>query len=247
MATPGFKTRYEGSQAPAGGSGEASPTLRPGDRLEVAEFERRYRALPEVKKAELIDGVVFMPSPVSDDFHGMPHVDLQTILGLYRFHTPGVRAGDNSTIRVPEGRTQLQPDCLLRIDPACGGRTRTDPEGYVVGGPELVAEITHTSANYDLNEKKAAYRNLGVPEYLVWRVVEESLDWFVLRGGDYDRLKSDDLGIHRSEVFPGLWIDGSALLGRDFPKLLEVLHEGLNSSAHAAFIDELAGKREAGS
>ena len=38
----------------------------PGERRppDLREFERRYEAMPEVKKAELIEGEVYMPSPV---------------------------------------------------------------------------------------------------------------------------------------------------------------------------------------
>ncbi len=66
--------------------------LEPGDRLTRAEFERRYAAMPLVKKAELIEGVVYMPSPVRVQRHGHPHLHLGTWLGVYESGTPGVLA-----------------------------------------------------------------------------------------------------------------------------------------------------------
>jgi len=51
--------------------GVEMPPLRDGDRLTRAEFERRWDAMPEVTKAELIDGVVHMPAALSID-HGAP-------------------------------------------------------------------------------------------------------------------------------------------------------------------------------
>lgn len=43
----------------------AIPPLENGDGLSRAEFERRYDAMPELKKAELLEGIVYMAAPVS--------------------------------------------------------------------------------------------------------------------------------------------------------------------------------------
>src|SRR5687767_3807380 len=61
----------------------SKPPLNSGDHLSRAEFERRYQAHPEIKKAELIEGVVYLPSPVRHDQHGHPHFNIITWLGLY--------------------------------------------------------------------------------------------------------------------------------------------------------------------
>ena len=48
-------------------TGSKPPRILPlehGDHLTREEFERRYEAMPHVRKAELIEGVVYMPSPV---------------------------------------------------------------------------------------------------------------------------------------------------------------------------------------
>src|SRR5262245_11710260 len=145
------------------------PPLQSGDRLTAEEFERRYDAMPGLKKAELINGVVYMPSPVSFDEHAGPHFDFIAWLSLYRIATPGVRGGDNATLRLLlANRPQL--DGFLIILPQFGGRVRIDADGYLVGGPELVGEVAATSANYDLHDKLEAYRDNGVQEYVVWRV-----------------------------------------------------------------------------
>jgi hypothetical protein len=160
----------------------AVPPLQAGDRLSRPEFERRFDSTPNLKKAELIEGVVYMPPPVSDKYHGRPHFDLITWLGMYRSATPGVVGGDNGSLRL-DLDNEPQPDAYLRILSECGGQSRIDAEGYVEGAPELVAEVAASSVSYDLHVKLNVYRRHGVREYIVWRVLDEAIDWFVLREG----------------------------------------------------------------
>src|SRR5438309_5414887 len=151
----------------------AIPPLENGDRLRRPEFERRYDAMPGLKKAELIEGVVYMPSPVSVDHDG-PHFDLIGWLATYRVMTPGVRGGDNGSLRL-DLDNMPQPDAYLRVLEACGGQSRIDAEGYVEGAPELIAEVAATSASYDLHAKLHVYRRNGVREYIVWRVLDRQI------------------------------------------------------------------------
>lgn len=217
------------------------PPLRTGDHLTVKEFERRYRAMPHVKKAELIEGVVYMPSPVSDEYHGTPHAHLVTWAGVYTAHTPGTQPGDNSTLLLEKGENQPQPDVLLRILPEYGGQSRHDNKGYILGAPELAAEVSASRVSYDLHAKKDAYERNGVREYVVWRVEEAAIDWFVLRGGRYHALRRRD-GVFRSKVFPGLWLDAPALLAGDLARVLAVVQEGVASPEHRRFVARLAKK-----
>lgn len=216
------------------------PSLRAGDRLSRDEFERRYEAMPDLKKAELIEGVVYMPSPVATDSHGAPQFSFITWLGVYQSQTPGVQGADNASLRL-DWDNEPQPDAFLRILPQHGGQSR-DEDGYVAGGPELAGEIAASSASYDLHDKKEAYRRNGVCEYVVWRVEDNAIDWFILRGGRYEQLKADDNGIFRSETFPGLWLDGAALLSGNMKRVLEALHEGLQSPEQAEFVNRLPGR-----
>jgi Uma2 family endonuclease len=209
------------------------PPLQAGDHLTRDEFERRYRAMPHVHRAELIEGVVYMPSPVSAADHGEPHFDLVTWLGVYRARTPHVRGGDNSTLRL-DLDNEPQPDGYLRLVEEHGGQARL-VDGYVTGAPELVVEVAASSASYDLHEKLNAYRRNGVREYVVWRVWDEVIDWLVLRQGRYEPLAPVD-GVFRSEVFPGLWLDAAAVIRGDLARVLEVLQQGLASREHAEFI-----------
>jgi hypothetical protein len=214
------------------------PPLVEGERLTRDEFERRYSAMPEVKKAELIDGVVHMPSPVSMIAHGEPHAHILGWLTFYRAFTSGVRVGDNSTVRL-DMENEPQPDCLLLIDPARGGQT-VFTDGYVTGGPELAGEVAASSRSIDRGAKLRAYRRNGVREYLLWRVEESAIDWFILRGEEYEELAPGADGIHRSEAFPGLWLDVAALLAADLPRVFAVVQAGLASPEHAAFVAKLA-------
>jgi Uma2 family endonuclease len=216
----------------------SAPPLRSGDRLTVTEFARRYEAMPPGTKAELIKGVVYVSSPVSLD-HAESHPVLITVLGMYTLNTPGVLAGDNATMRLDDDESQPQADCHLRIDPALGGRTRSSPDGYLEGVPELVAEVAVTSANYDLHDKLDVYREHGVQEYVVWRVWDRAVDWFRLRGDRFERLSEGADGVSRSEVFPGLWIDTAALARDDRARIFQVTLDGFKSPEHAAFVQQL--------
>jgi Uma2 family endonuclease len=206
--------------------------------LTRVEFERRYEAMPQLKKAELVEGVVYMPSPVRLHRHSQPHFDLIAWLGVYRAGTPGVLGGDNATARL-DLDNEPQPDALLLIDPARGGQARISADDYIEAAPELVAEVAASSASYDLHTKLNVYRRNGVQEYLVWRVLDQQLDWFVLRGSQYERLVPDAQGWLRSAAFPGLWLDVVALLQGDMARVLAVVQQGVASPEHAAFVQRL--------
>jgi Uma2 family endonuclease len=223
---------------PAPAAARDIPPLENGDRLTRAEFERRYDAMPELKKAELIEGVVYVPSPIRFERHGKQTRHIATWLGHYEAATPHTEGGDNSTVRL-DLDNEPQPDSFLRIMPKAGGQSSTSEDDYVEGVPELVAEVASSSASYDLHDKLKVYRRSGVLEYIVWRVLDGAVDWFVLEEGEYKRLEPDAAGVYQSRVFPGLWLDAPVLLGRDLARVLAVLDEGLRSPEHAAFVEKL--------
>lgn len=213
------------------------PELHAGDRLTRVEFERRYAAMPQVKKAELIEGVVYLPSHVSQLEHARARFNVIGWLGLFRSATPGVEGGDNATLRL-DLENEPQPDAFLRIRPECGGQSRDDGK-YVGGAPELIAEIAASSASYDLHDKLRAYQRNGVCEYLVWRVSDRAIDWFVLREGRYEPLALNSAGHYQSLVFPGLWLDPAALVRGDMAKVMAVVQQGLGAPEHAEFVGRL--------
>jgi Uma2 family endonuclease len=213
------------------------PALHNGDRLTRAEFERRYEAMPDLKKAELIEGVVYVPSPVSSE-HSEPHFNLIGWLSHYAAGTPGAKGGDNGTLRLDMGN-EPQPDAYLRILETHGGRARVDSEGYVTGAPELLAEVALSSVSIDLNDKLKAYRRNGVREYVVWRVEDRAIDWFILRRGRYRPLPRTTAGLLQSEALPGLWLDPAALIRGDLLAVFQVVQQGLADPAHAAFLARL--------
>lgn len=214
------------------------PPLQNGDRLTRTEFLRRYASMPRLSKAELIEGVVYVPPPVSLEFHGGPHFDLIGWLFLYRVATPGVDGGDNTTLLLDLDNVS-QPDAFLRILPACGGQSRTTPDSYVGGAPELIAEIAASSASYDLHDKLDVYRRNGVSEYLVWRVLDRAIDWFILREDHYEPLARGADNVVRSEVFPGLWLDPDALVRGDLSTVGKIVQRGITTPEHAAFVHRL--------
>jgi Uma2 family endonuclease len=214
------------------------PPLESGDRLTRYEFEHRYQAMPYIKKAELIEGVVYVASPVRMANHGRPHAALVGWLMVYKAATPGVDLGDNATVRL-DADNEPQPDALLRIEPEVGGNSRISDDDYVEGVPELIAEIAASSASYDLNDKLNAYRRNGVQEYIVWQIYENRLDWFSLQEGRYVPLEPDGVGVIRSSVFPGLWLAVNALREGDLAEVLAVLQQGLQTAEHQAFVEHL--------
>jgi Uma2 family endonuclease len=151
-------------------------------------------------------------------------------------------AADNSTVRL-DLDNEPQPDLLLLIDPAAGGQTRVSEDDYVEGAPELVAEIASSSSSYDLNAKLNIYRRNGVREYVVWRVLNQEIDWFTLRDGRYEELPRDAAGLYKSTVFPGLWLEPAAMVRGELAGVLDILRQGLATPEHAAFVDQLEASR----
>jgi Uma2 family endonuclease len=214
--------------------------LENGDRLSRHEFERRYTESLDIKKAELIEGVVYVASPLRFQRHAEPHAKLMIWLGNYQIYTPRIKLGIEPTIRLDQDN-EPQPDGVLLIDESLGGKSRITDDDYIEGAPELVAEIAASSAAYDLYDKKKAYKRNGIQEYLVWQSLENKLDWFGLHDSEYILLQPDTEGIIKSQVMPGLWLSVTALLAGDMVKVLEVLQTGLNSPEHTEFLQRLSG------
>jgi Uma2 family endonuclease len=183
-----------------------------------------------------------MPSPVRIEVHAEQQFDLITWLGYYRAQTPGVQGGDNATIRLPLGMSVPQPDSCLRVRPSYGGQSKTNAEGYISGAPEWIGEVSASSASYDLHEKLQAYQRNEVQEYLVWCVLDNTIDWFVLRGDTFRKMQHRR-GVFKSKIFPGLWLDTIAMLQGDMVKVLKVLQKGLKSDAHRRFVARLAKQK----
>lgn len=217
------------------------PPLESGDRLTRHEFERRYQTMPQIKKAELIEGVVYLASPVRAKSHARPHAKIMTWLGTYCVATSGVDLQDNATVRL-DADNEPQPDALLRLEPEVGGNSRISDDDYVEGAPELIAEIAASSASYDLKDKLNAYRRNGVQEYIVWQSYENRLDWFKLEEGRYILLEPDAGGVIHSAVFPGLWLAVPALREGNLAVVLAVLQQGLQTAEHQAFVERLKGR-----
>jgi Uma2 family endonuclease len=217
------------------------PSLENGDHLSRCEFERRYHARPDLKKAEFIEGRVYMPSPVRAKSHGKPHGHLMGWLEVYCAATPGVECYDNTTVRL-DLDNEPQPDALLRIEPEKGGHCHISEDDYLEGAPELIVEIAASSTSYDLHEKLRVYRRNGVQEYLVWRVYDKQIDWFALANEEYVRLTPDATQVIRSQVFPGLRLDVAALLAGNLAHALTELQKGIGTPKHVAFVERLQKK-----
>ena len=215
------------------------PPLTNGDKLTRYEFERRYNTTSKPKKAELIEGIVYiMPAALRFRSHGQPHGRILTWIGNYEVLTPGVALGVEPTVRL-DLDNEPQSDAILIIIPEAGGQTRISEDDYIEGAPELVVEIAASSAAIDLHGKKQAYRRNGVKEYIVWQVLDQKLSWFSLEEGEYLELAPNEEGVLQSQVFPGLWLAVNELLIGNMQVVLNVLQAGLQSLEHADFIEKL--------
>lgn len=219
----------------------AIPQLENGDRLTRAEFERRYEAMPEKVKAELIEGVVYMASPVRITHHAKPHSRIMWWLGSYLVYTEGVDFADNSTVLLDQDN-QPQPDAVLYVKEEFGGSSYISLDDYLEGSPELVVEIASSTVSYDTTEKKKIYRRNGVKEYIIWRVDDEAIDWFALENGAYVLLEADKNGVIESGFFTGLRLNVKAILQDDLAKVLSDLQKGLQTKKHKNFVKNLTGK-----
>jgi Uma2 family endonuclease len=221
---------------------EAEPLLVPGDFLSREEFLRRWEATPHVKRAELIRGVVYMPSPLS-----LEHGDIDSHVGgwlsVYAAFTTGCRASNNATWLMGEDDAP-QPDTSLRILPEYGGQSRMEGR-YAAGAPEFLAEVCISSTAYDLHQKLEVYQEAGVREYLAVLVREREVRWHRLADGRFEVVPVPADGVYRSAVFPGLWLDAAALVRGDLARVLAVLNEGINAPEHRQFVEQLAARRPA--
>ncbi len=216
------------------------PPLMAGERLDQPTFHARYQAMPDGTWAELVGGVVYMPSPVRLEHAGYDDV-LSYWVGHYRRFTKGVQSGKNATMILGES-SECQPDGHLRIPRELGGQSWVE-SGFVAGPVELVIEISRSSRYYDLNEKKDGYEQAGVLEYVVFELDPDRVHWFSRRGDRFVNLLPGADGIYRSEVFPGLWLDPAAFYAEDLDGLVAVLEQGVATPEHAAFAARLAAAR----
>jgi len=204
--------------------------LETGMRMDRETFHRVFCLHPEIKKAELIDGVVYVASPVTL-IHSDPHASLITWCGMWAAYNPHTRISDNITVLM-DGK-EFQPDMVLSIRPTHGGRVGFSSELYMTGSPELIGEIAVSSEALDIGPRMETYRSGGVGEYIIWRVLSQRIEWYVLRDGQYVLLPADDAGIVRSEAFAGLWLDVPAMLSENMLAVLTTLRAGIAAQASA--------------
>lgn len=211
-------------------------TLEAGECLSRDEFLRRWEASPRVKRAELIGGIVYMPSPLTAE-HGDMEGCVGTWAGNYAAFTPGCVSGHNTTTFLLDDSPQ--PDVNLRVLAEFGGRSSVEDK-YLEGAPELLIEVCRSSTSYDLNQKLNLYQVAAVPEYLTILLVEREVRGHSLEGTEYRIIPADSDGVHRSRIFPGLWLDGRSLFDGRMDLVLARLNEGLASPEHRVFVQKLA-------
>jgi Uma2 family endonuclease len=173
-----------------------------------------------------------MPTKVD---HARVHTRILHWLGTYADHTPGVEAFGPITDKL--GRlSQPEPDGSLVLAAECGGRTTVDEDNFLAGPPELAVEVAVSTMSVDLGRKKRDYEEYGIGEYIVILPLDCRVAWFVRRKGDFVELPADEMGVYRSTIFPGLWLESSGLFASPTQKVIHTLRLGLASPEHAAFV-----------
>jgi Uma2 family endonuclease len=216
---------------------ERLPPLENGDQLDQKTFHARYEAMPEDCRAELIGGIVYMPSPQK-----VPHSRARKLvlrwLDEYTEATPGTETlANNTQILGPD--SEPEPDACLFIEPEFGGQVYMDEDEYLNGSPELIVEVSSSTASIDLHRKKHDYQKAGVREYVVLALRLQQVFWFIRQRGKYREVALPTDGIFRSREFPGLWLDAEAMLRNQRQGVLAALKQGLATSEHTAFLAKL--------
>lgn len=215
-----------------------------GQRLDQPTFHALYEAMPPGTRAELVGGVVYMPSPVGRA-HGKAQVPVIVWLSYYAENTPGAEVLDNATT-ILGWKSELQPDGLLRVLPERGGRTSNE-RGFVRGAPELIIEVSKATRYVDLGPKLADYEQAGVLEYVVRALDPDEVFLFRQEQGTLIERPLDEDGLYRLTSFPGLWLDPQALIEGDTRRLRAVVDLGLATPEHAEFVARLGEGLAAGS
>lgn len=231
----------DAAPAPALPTSQPMAPLSSGDRLVRAEFERRYAAQPEIVKAELVEGVVYVASPTHAQAHSIPHFHLIGWLATYLAATPGVRGADNVMLRLDDDNV-VQPDICAWIEHIAQPRAWVGQDDFLNGAPDLIIEIAATSATYDLHDKLQAYRRNRVREYLVVATYDRVARWHRWVDGRYIVVAPEDDGIYRSAALPGLWLAIDRFWAGDLPGLLATAQQGIHTAEHAQFTTDLQTK-----
>ena len=214
-----------------------TPPLSEGEQLTRDEFMRRWEAMPDLKFAELIDGIVHMPSPLSD-IHSDFHARMCVWLGQYVTFTPACAVRTNCTWLMSD-KSVPQPDLALKIFPDHGGQSWLEGE-YAAGAPELIVEISHTTGARDSGVKQRLYERSGVLEYLIVRPKKRQIVWNELVEGKYREIQPGADGLLRSRFFPGLWLNSDAFWNCDYAALSAAIQQGAATPEHAEFVRKLA-------
>jgi Uma2 family endonuclease len=187
-------------------------------RLYGVTDEQFDEMVTEDTKAELFDGVMIVHSPATPDHDDIAGFQ-RALMRIYADDRGlGKVFGPDSLVRLRRGRRFGADIFFIR-----SGRVPSRPAKEFELVPDLMLEVLSPSnRDYDLDEKRAFYREARVPE--IWFIDPDERQVIVdrRRGRRYITTTATK-GRVQSDVLPGFWIEASWLWSDPLPNAMACL------------------------
>lgn len=175
-------------------------------RVEVAELmtaDEFFEVAPEEQKAELINGVLIMMAPPSDE-----HEQLQ----MFLLKLIGIFVEENDLGEIRGSRTAVKVDSINAYEPDIlfvkRDREHIVRRKGVFGAPDLIIEILSAgTARHDRGAKMRAYERIGVREYwLIDPYGPVGTEFYQSNGTMFMQVQPDEAGWLHSNTLPNFKI-----------------------------------------
>lgn len=150
----------------------------------------------------------------------------------YRRSTPCVESLGRVSIFL-DPTTEIETTAAMWLTPGADDRPRWQ---RCEGVPELLVEVTATVHNKVFRRRLRVYEQSEIHELLVVTGDPRDTALYARENGRFARVSPADDGSYRSRVFPGLWLDPSALFSDEWNEMAACLDRGMATEEHAAFV-----------
>jgi Uma2 family endonuclease len=191
----------------------AALSTKPGQTARMT-YEEFLAWADEDTVAEWVDGEVVMPSPASERHQDIQRFLLTLLASYAEFRQVGKVYGAPFQMKLE--KSGREPDVLFvtqehrsRVTPTC------------LNGPaDLVVQIiSPESVGRDRGDKFVEYEKAGIPEYWLIDPDTERAEFYQLdEKGAYQVVAPDTVGIYRSRVLAGFWLNVNWLWSEPMPR-----------------------------